>query len=57
MAPDNVVEGIRKLQEEFGNPKVVVRPSGTEPIVRIYVEAPNKTTCDEVAERLKVLLA
>ncbi|MCZ7663363.1 MAG: phosphoglucosamine mutase [Thermoleophilia bacterium] len=32
--------------------RIVLRPSGTEPLVRIMVEAPTEERCREVAERL-----
>jgi phosphoglucosamine mutase len=35
-----------------GRGRVLVRPSGTEPLVRVMVEAPDETECDEVVERL-----
>jgi phosphoglucosamine mutase len=31
---------------------VLVRPSGTEPLVRVMVEAPDEDECDEVLGRL-----
>jgi phosphoglucosamine mutase len=31
---------------------VLVRPSGTEPLVRVMVEAPDDDECHDVAERL-----
>jgi phosphoglucosamine mutase len=35
-----------------GRGRVLVRPSGTEPLVRIMVEAPSEKECDEVLGRL-----
>ena len=35
-----------------GRGRVLVRPSGTEPLVRVMVEAPEKGECDAVAARL-----
>ena len=35
-----------------GRGRVLVRPSGTEPLVRIMVEAPDEAECEEVLGRL-----
>jgi len=35
-----------------GRGRVLVRPSGTEPLVRVMVEAPGEAECDAVVERL-----
>ena len=35
-----------------GNGRVLVRPSGTEPIVRVMVEAPTKEECENYVERI-----
>jgi phosphoglucosamine mutase len=35
-----------------GRGRVLVRPSGTEPVVRVMVEAPSETECDTVLGRL-----
>jgi phosphoglucosamine mutase len=39
-----------------GHGRVLVRPSGTEPLVRVMVEAPTDREADEVCERLVVLV-
>lgn len=36
--------------------RILVRPSGTEPLVRIMVEAPTRELADEVADSLRVVL-
>jgi phosphoglucosamine mutase len=33
-----------------------VRPSGTEPLVRVMVEAPDEATCEAVCKRLVELV-
>ena len=35
-----------------GRGRVLVRPSGTEPLVRVMVEAPDEEECEEVLARL-----
>jgi phosphoglucosamine mutase len=35
-----------------GRGRVLVRPSGTEPLVRVMVEAPDERECEEIAARL-----
>lgn len=35
-----------------GRGRVLVRPSGTEPLVRVMVEAPDEAECEEVLQRL-----
>jgi phosphoglucosamine mutase len=39
-----------------GRGRVLVRPSGTEPLVRVMVEAPEQAKCDEIASRLVALV-
>ncbi len=46
----------RESQALNGDGRVLVRASGTEPLVRVMVEAPEKTQCAEIAERLAGLV-
>jgi phosphoglucosamine mutase len=42
--------------ELSGRGRVLVRPSGTEPLVRVMVEAPSESEADEVCGRLVALV-
>jgi phosphoglucosamine mutase len=50
---DAVEEESRRLE---GRGRVLVRPSGTEPLVRVMVEAPDDAECEEVTKRLVELV-
>ncbi|MCH1627968.1 phosphoglucosamine mutase [Fredinandcohnia quinoae] len=39
-------------QEMSGNGRILVRPSGTEPLVRVMAEAPTEEECKEYVERI-----
>jgi phosphoglucosamine mutase len=44
---------VREVEAELGaTGRVLLRPSGTEPVVRVMVEAPDKARADAVAARL-----
>jgi phosphoglucosamine mutase len=50
----NAVE--RESESLKGRGRVLVRPSGTEPLVRVMVEAPAEDECEEIAGRLANLV-
>ena len=50
---DGVWEQVRLLEASLGDGgRILLRPSGTEPLVRVMVEAPTETEAEAVAERL-----
>ncbi|WP_284141596.1 phosphoglucosamine mutase [Virgibacillus sp. LDC-1] len=56
-----ILEEIEKVEKDLGDQgRVLVRPSGTEPLVRVMVEAPTKEACqkyvDQVANVIQELL-
>lgn len=57
MAVTEIKEGIEKLNAEFGgNGRVLIRPSGTEPLVRIMIEGQDKELIAKRAEELAALM-
>jgi phosphoglucosamine mutase len=42
----------RESEALVGRGRVLVRPSGTEPLVRVMVEAPDAAECEDIARRL-----
>jgi phosphoglucosamine mutase len=54
---DAVADAVRAADDALsGRGRVLVRPSGTEPLVRVMVEAPTDTEADEVCARLVALV-
>ncbi len=50
---DDIWEAVRRERERLGaDGRVLVRPSGTEPLIRIMVEAPSDRLATESAERI-----
>lgn len=52
-----IVEAIGELEEKYaGEGRVLIRPSGTEPLVRVMIEGKNQDVIQEDAERLANLM-
>jgi phosphoglucosamine mutase len=52
-----VWEEVRNVEAELGRGgRVLLRPSGTEPLVRVMVEAPTQAVADAAAERIVAAL-
>ena len=55
---DEVAEAVNAVEAELGDTgRVLLRPSGTEQLVRVMVEAPTQEQADEVAKRLAEVVA
>ena len=54
---NKIKEEIDKLEKEFsGNGRVLIRPSGTEPLVRVMIEGENQGYIKAKAEALAKLI-
>ena len=55
---DEVAEAVNAVEAELGDTgRVLLRPSGTEQLVRVMVEAPTQEQADAVAARLAEVVA
>jgi phosphoglucosamine mutase len=54
---DGVEQAVRSAEQGLvGRGRVLVRPSGTEPLVRVMVEAPSEDEAHEICQRLVALV-
>ena len=57
LADPGVEEAITREHEGLtGRGRVLVRPSGTEPLIRVMVEAPSQQETDEICDRLRTVV-
>lgn len=57
MEYSQIAEAIRELEEKFaGEGRVLIRPSGTEPLVRVMIEGKNQEVIRREAEKLAGLI-
>jgi phosphoglucosamine mutase len=55
--PESVREEVERLNEAFdGDGRVLVRPSGTEPVIRILAEAENEAAAEEACGTIRALV-
>lgn len=54
---EKVKDIITQVEQEMnGNGRILVRPSGTEPLVRVMAEAPTEELCESYVERIAVVV-
>jgi phosphoglucosamine mutase len=54
---DDLLQEIQRLNAELdGSGRIVVRPSGTEPVVRVLAEAENPRKAQELCARISALV-
>ncbi|MCR5099822.1 MAG: phosphoglucosamine mutase, partial [Butyrivibrio sp.] len=52
-----VAEAIKAIEDEFaGNGRVLIRPSGTEPLVRVMIEGKDQEQIEKEAKKLAELI-
>jgi len=52
----NFKKVLKEAEQELKNGRILVRPSGTEPLIRIMVEGENEIQIKDIAERLREYL-
>jgi phosphoglucosamine mutase len=55
--PDDLFAEIDRVNDELdGSGRILVRPSGTEPVVRVLAEAENPQKAEELCARISALV-
>jgi len=55
---EEVADAVNSAQDELGDSgRILLRPSGTEHLVRVMVEAPTQQQAEQIAERLAAVVA
>jgi phosphoglucosamine mutase len=53
MAADTISDAVRQVEQEMGRTgRVLLRPSGTEPLIRIMLEGRDPAQVEQLTERL-----
>ena len=53
----NISEAMQKVEEELGNKgRLLVRPSGTEPLIRVMIEGPDEALIQKMAKDLVAVI-
>ena len=57
MEYSEIADAIQELEKKFaGEGRVLIRPSGTEPLVRVMIEGKNQEEITEEAQKLADLI-
>lgn len=57
MSHPDILKEIEAVEKELGDDgRVLVRPSGTEPLIRVMVEAPTKEQCEKYADQIAAVV-